>query len=102
MKGTVCKIMQKVVLNTGVHSKLQKTVLEKRILQTFLPFTRESTKLNLEEGNCKTWFSDGKTKTEIVFLAGVSTGLKPTSRGVTGWVCQMEHTTWIHQDAHYS
>ena len=37
-------------------------------------WTRESTKLNLEEGNCKTWFSDGKTKTEIVFLAGDSTG----------------------------
>ena len=38
-------------------------------------------KLNLEEGNYKTWFSDGKTKTEIIFLAGDSTGLKPTSRG---------------------
>ena len=25
--------------------------------------------------------SDGKTKTEIVFLSGDSTGLKPTSRG---------------------
>jgi hypothetical protein len=29
----------------------------------------------------RVWFSDGKTKTEIVFLAGDSTGLKPTSRG---------------------
>ncbi len=30
--------------------------------------------------------SDGKTKTEIVFLSGDSTGLKPTSREVIGWV----------------
>jgi hypothetical protein len=38
-------------------------------------------KIKLEENNGKSWFSDGKTKTEIVFLAGDSTGLKPTSRG---------------------
>jgi len=38
-------------------------------------------KIKLEESNGKSWFSDGKTKTEIVFLAGDSTGLKPTSRG---------------------
>ena len=38
-------------------------------------------KISLEDNNGKSWFSDGKTKTEIVFLAGDSTGLKPTSRG---------------------
>ncbi len=38
-------------------------------------------KIKLEESNGTTWFVDGKTKTEIVFLAGDSTGLKPTSRG---------------------
>jgi len=38
-------------------------------------------KIKLEENNGKSWFVDGKTKTEIVFLAGDSTGLKPTSRG---------------------
>jgi len=38
-------------------------------------------KIKLEESNGKSWFADGKTKTEIVFLAGDSTGLKPTSRG---------------------
>ena len=38
-------------------------------------------KISLEEDNGKSWFTDGKTKTEIVFLAGDSTGLKPTSRG---------------------
>jgi hypothetical protein len=38
-------------------------------------------KIKLEENNGKSWFADGKTKTEIVFLAGDSTGLKPTSRG---------------------
>ena len=38
-------------------------------------------KIKLEESNGKSWFSDGKTKTEIVFLSGDSTGLKPTSRG---------------------
>ncbi len=38
-------------------------------------------KINLEDDNGRSWFSDGKTKTEIVFLAGDSTGLKPTSRG---------------------
>jgi len=38
-------------------------------------------KIKLEESNSKSWFVDGKTKTEIVFLAGDSTGLKPTSRG---------------------
>jgi len=38
-------------------------------------------KIKLEDKNSKTWFVDGKNKTEIVFLAGDSTGLKPTSRG---------------------
>lgn len=39
-------------------------------------------KIKLEDdSNSKTWFVDGKKKTEIVFLAGDSTGLKPTSRG---------------------
>lgn len=38
-------------------------------------------KISLEDNNGKSWFSDGKTKTEIVFLAGDSTGLKLTSRG---------------------
>lgn len=38
-------------------------------------------KIKLEESNGTTWFTDGKNKTEIVFLAGDSTGLKPTSRG---------------------
>jgi len=38
-------------------------------------------KIKLEENNGTTWFTDGKNKTEIVFLAGDSTGLKPTSRG---------------------
>ena len=38
-------------------------------------------KISLEDHNGKSWFTDGKTKTEIVFLAGDSTGLKPTSRG---------------------
>ncbi len=38
-------------------------------------------KIKLEESNNKSWFVDGKNKTEIVFLAGDSTGLKPTSRG---------------------
>ena len=38
-------------------------------------------KIKLEDNNGKSWFVDGKTKTEIVFLAGDSTGLKPTSRG---------------------
>jgi len=38
-------------------------------------------KIKLEESNGTTWFTDGKNKTEIVFLAGESTGLKPTSRG---------------------
>ena len=38
-------------------------------------------KITLEENNGKSWFVDGKNKTEIVFLAGDSTGLKPTSRG---------------------
>ncbi len=42
-------------------------------------------KINLEDDNGKSWFSDGKTKTEIVFLSGDSTGLKPTSRGLTEW-----------------
>ena len=38
-------------------------------------------KIKLDESNGKSWFADGKTKTEIMFLAGDSTGLKPTSRG---------------------
>ena len=38
-------------------------------------------KINLEDDNGKSWFSDGKIKTEIVFLSGDSTGLKSTSRG---------------------
>ena len=38
-------------------------------------------KIKLEESNGKSWFADGKTKTEIVFLVGNYTGLKPTSRG---------------------
>ena len=42
-------------------------------------------KISLEDDDGKSWFSDGKTKTEIVFLAGDSTCLKPTSRE-TGWV----------------
>jgi len=56
-------------------------------------------KIKLEENNGTTWFTDGKNKTEIVFLAGDSTGLKPTSRG--DWMgAKVEHTTWIHQDAY--
>ncbi len=38
-------------------------------------------KIRIEDSDGKTWFTDGKTKTEVVFLAGDSTGLKPTSRG---------------------
>ncbi len=57
-------------------------------------------KIKLEERNGKSWFVDGKTKTEIVFLAGDSTGLKPTSRG--DWMGEKKwniRRRWIHQDA---
>ena len=38
-------------------------------------------KIDLEKNNKTTWFIDGKNKVEIMFLAGDSTGLKPTSSG---------------------
>ncbi len=47
----------------------------------FSAICKRINKIKLEECNGKSWFVDGKTKTEIVFLAGDSTGLKPTSRG---------------------
>ena len=53
-------------------------------------------KINLEDDNGKSWFSDGKTKTEIVFLSGDSTGLKPTSRG--DWMGKkIRRKAWIYQ-----
>lgn len=48
---------------------------------TFSAIWKRINKISLEDNNGKSWFSDGKTKTEIVFLSGDSTGLKPTSRG---------------------
>ena len=47
----------------------------------FSAICKRINKIKLEECNGKSWFADGKTKTEIVFLVGDSTGLKPTSRG---------------------
>jgi hypothetical protein len=47
----------------------------------FSAICKRINKISLEENDGKSWFVDGKTKTEIVFLAGDSTGLKPTSRG---------------------
>ena len=47
----------------------------------FSAICKRINKIKLEECNGKSWFADGKTKTEIIFLAGDSTGLKPTSRG---------------------
>ncbi len=47
----------------------------------FSAICKRINKIKLEESDGKSWFVDGKTKTEIVFLAGDSTGLKPTSRG---------------------
>ncbi len=48
---------------------------------TFSAIWKRINKISLEDNNGKSWFSDGKTKTEIMFLSGDSTGLKPTSRG---------------------
>ena len=47
----------------------------------FSAIYKKINKITLEESNGKSWFADGKNKTEIVFLTGDSTGLKPTSRG---------------------
>ncbi len=47
----------------------------------FSAIYKRISKIKLEDENSKTWFVDGKKKTEIIFLAGDSTGLKPTSRG---------------------
>ena len=48
---------------------------------TFSAIWKRINKISLEDDSDKSWFSDGKTKTETVFLSGDSTGLKPTSRG---------------------
>ncbi len=42
-------------------------------------------KTGLEDEDNASRFSDDKAKTEITFLAGGSAGLKPASRGETGW-----------------
>ncbi len=55
--------------------------LGKEDTPNFSAIYKRINKITLEESNGKSWFADGKTKTEIVFLAGDSTGLKPTSRG---------------------
>ena len=56
-------------------------MLGKEKSPNFSAIWKRINKINLEDIDGKSWFSDGKTKTEIVFLAGDSTGLKPTSRG---------------------
>ena len=56
-------------------------MLGKEKSPNFSAIWKRINKTSLEDNNGKSWFSDGKTKTEIVFLAGDSTGLKPTSRG---------------------
>ena len=58
-----------------------KDVLGKEKSPNYSAIYKRINKINLEDDNGKSWFSDGKTKTEIVFLSGDSTGLKPTSRG---------------------
>ena len=55
--------------------------LGKEDTPNFSAIYKRINKIKLEENNGTTWFTDGKNKTEIVFLAGDSTGLKPTSRG---------------------
>ncbi len=56
-------------------------ILGKEKSPNFSAIWKRINKIRLEDDNGKSWFLDGKTKTEIVFLAGDSTGLKPTSRG---------------------
>ncbi|MBA4718970.1 MAG: IS5 family transposase [Nitrosopumilus sp.] len=56
-------------------------ILGKENSPNFSAIYKRINKISLEDNNGSSWFSDGKTKTEIVFLAGDSTGLKPTSRG---------------------
>ena len=56
-------------------------MLGKEKSPNFSAIWKRINKISLEDVDGKSWFSDGTTKTEIVFLAGDSTGLKPTSRG---------------------
>lgn len=56
-------------------------MLGKENSPNFSAIWKRINKISLEDDNEKSWFSDGKTKTEVVFLSGDSTGLKPTSRG---------------------
>ena len=56
-------------------------MLGKEKSPNFSAIWKRINKISLEDVDGKSWFSDGKTKTEIVFLAGDSTGLKPTNRG---------------------
>ena len=56
-------------------------MLGKEKSPNFSAIWKRINKISLEDVDGTSWFSDGKTKTEIVFLAGDSTGLKPTSRG---------------------
>ena len=70
-------------VNTG-YRQLQgiiEDMLGKENSPNFSAIWKRINKINLEDVDGKSWFSDGKTKTEIVFLSGDSTGLKPTSRG---------------------
>ncbi len=56
-------------------------ILGKENSPNFSAIWKRISKISLDDANGKSWFSDGKTKTEIVFLSGDPTGLKPTSRG---------------------
>jgi hypothetical protein len=84
--SNVCFMVMALFKNTiGVaYRQLQgvaKEMLGEDNSPKFSTIWKRINKIKLEENNGKSWFSDGKTKTEIVFLAGDSTGLKPTSRG---------------------
>ena len=75
-------------VGTG-YRQLQRIIedmLGKEKSPNFSAIWKRINKISLEDVDGESWFSDGKTKTEIVFLAGDSTGLKPTSRGGAGWV----------------
>ena len=60
-----------------------KIVLGEDDAPNFSAIYKRINKIKLEENNGKSWFADGKTRTEIVFLAGDSTGLQPIE--ATGW-----------------
>ena len=55
-------------------------MLGKENSPNFSAIWKRINKINLEDDNGRSWFSDGKVKTGIVVLAGGSAGLEPTSR----------------------